>query len=207
MTNHEKYKQAFSALHASHNISLEGNTMKKTNLKFRMRPALAACLCVVLLVACMSMAYAADVGGIQEILKVWIHGQQVNAKVVDNSGNGNGSYEFVLDMGDEEGDVVIHGGGVACEEDGSERPLSPEEVAEGIFSDEITKKPDGTVWLYYYDQSFNITDYLKNGACKVVLEDQGKKLYFNIEDNGGDGYAYQRSSVPTGAPEDYIELK
>lgn len=64
MTNREKYKQAFSVLHASDPIILEEKTMEKRNLKFHLRPALAAAMAAALLVGGMGAAYAADVGGI-----------------------------------------------------------------------------------------------------------------------------------------------
>lgn len=208
MTNREKYKQAFSALHASDDISLEGTAMKTTNRKFRMKPALAACLCVILLLGCIGAVYAADVGGIQEIIHVWIGGKQVDATVTDyQDSSGNNGFTFTIAPEDGDGDGNrIGGGGVAIDADGTERPLTAEEVAESFACDIVTQD-DGSIWLYYYDQSHDITELLVDGACKVVLEDDGEAVYFDIRDNGSGGYGYSRSPDPTGTASDYTVLK
>lgn len=209
MTNREKYKQAFSALHASDNISLEVCTMKKEKRTFHMRPVLAACLCVVTIMGCMGVAYAADVGGIRETIQIWINGRQVNANVdaIQDSDTGVGSYRFTIpEEGADTDAATVGGGGVEIDDDGSERPLTPEEVA-NEFANDVDVDKDGRVWLYYYEQSYDITDLFVNGACKVSLEGKDNTLYFDIEDNGGGGYAWSRRTEPTGSPSDYTSLQ
>ena len=57
MTNKEKYKQAFSVLHASENISLEENM--NTEKTFRpSRKLVSACVCAALMLALGVVAYA-----------------------------------------------------------------------------------------------------------------------------------------------------
>ncbi|MDD2958540.1 MAG: hypothetical protein PHE06_11765 [Lachnospiraceae bacterium] len=198
MTNKEKYKQAFSVLHASNDISMEVNKMKKTKKSFHIRPAVAACIAAFLL--CGMTAYAVDLGGIREVVQSWFHGKQVAVDVTDN---GDGGYTFSYE---EDGETQeVGGGGVAINEDGTTTALSAKEVADQMAVD-ISRDDDGSVWLYYYDQSFNITDYLEKGICKVAISDKGKMVYFDIEDNGGGGYAFSQSKDPTGAKEDYTVI-
>ena len=204
MTNHERYKQAFSALHASENISLEVKPMKKANLKFSMRPVVAICLCAAVLIGGAGVAYAADVGGIRETIQVWFGGRQVDATITGPTGSGGGGYEFTVDL---DGDVkTFGGGGVAIDGDGSERRLTPEEVVDG-FSTQVDTDENGRVWLYRYDKSYDITDLMENGACKVALDEEGKTLYIDIQDNQGGGYQFSVGPEPVGAEEDYTVLE
>ncbi len=207
MTNKERYKQAFSSLHASRSISLEETTMKKSNLKFHLRPALAACLAAAAIVGCMGVAYAANVGGIQETIRIWFNGEQVEADVVDITGTGDGGYQFNLHPGSG-GDVdstTISGGGIAIEDDGTQRPLTAQEVAEQ-FDGVVDTGEDGRVYIYDRDKAVDITDHLTEGKCKVVLEVDGKNVYYTIEDNGGGGWSYTRTYAPKDPVEDYIKL-
>lgn len=69
MTNKEKYKQAFSVLHASNNISLEVNDMdKKKSLKPK-RNLVAACMSAVAIIAAGMTVYAATNGEI--FSRIW----------------------------------------------------------------------------------------------------------------------------------------
>ena len=174
--------------------------MKKTNLKFSMKPVLAACLCVAVLISCAGAAYAADLGGIRETIRVWFGGRQVDATVTEE---GNG-YRFTVDMDGET--ETFGGGGVAYEGDGTERPLTPEEVLEG-FSTQIDTDENGRVWLYHYDQSYDITDFLTGGTCKLALERDGETLYFDIENDDDGVGSFGTSPKPIGSAGDYILLK
>lgn len=206
MTNHERYKQAFSALHASDDISLEGKPMKKAHVKFCMKPVFAVCLCALLVIGGASAAYAADLGGIQETIRVWLRGKQVEAEVTyDPHASGAEGYAFTVSK--EDGSTDTFGaGGVAIEGDGRERPLTPEEVADG-FATQVETDENGRVWLYHYDKAFDITDLMENGACKVSLEEEGKTLYFDIEDNHAGGNRFGMNTKPTGSAADYTALK
>ena len=59
MTNKEKYKQAFSVLHASGNDSLEGMEMEKKKSAYLMKKTMAACAAVAIVLGSMTVAYAA----------------------------------------------------------------------------------------------------------------------------------------------------
>ena len=180
MTNQERYRQAFSPLHASEPILLEGTSMEKTDKRFKLRPALAAGLAAAVIVSCMGAAYAADLGGIQETVRLWFGGESVEATVVDNSTEDCGAYEFTMTGPD--GETVTRGaGGTAIDEDGTRRPLTAEEIAEG-FATEVVEKADGTVWIYDHDQAYDITDYLAGDQKKFTLEADGKTVYYEFFD-------------------------
>lgn len=207
MTNKERYKQAFSTLHASQPILLEETNMEKTDKRFKMRPALAAGLAAALIVGCMGVAYAADLGGIQETVRMWFGGKEVEAQVVDISKDDDrwGAYQFTMPGPDGE-NVTVGGGGVNIEADGTERPMAPEEVAQG-FATSVEKKEDGTVWLYDHDQSYDITDYLANGQGQFALEVEGKAVYYDFTDLERGGLTHSRLYEATGPVEDYIQLR
>ncbi len=201
MTNKERYKQAFSPLHASEPILLEGTSMEKTNKRFKPRPALAAGLAAAVIVSCMGAAYAADLGGIQEKVRVWFGGKDVEATVVDTSTDDCGAYEFTM-IGPDGEAVTRSAGGTAIGDDGTQRPLSAEEIAEG-FATEVVKKDDGTVWIYDHDQAFDVTGYLADGQTKFTLEAEGKTVYYDIF---SESLGYTRLFDAAGPLDEYVKL-
>ena len=47
---------------------------------------------------------------------------------------------------------------------------------------DVTYREDGTVWVYYKDQSMEITDLFdENGVCFVQLKDGKKTVYLTVE--------------------------
>ena len=135
---------------------------------------LAACLVFTLAVT----AYAADIGGIRRIIQIWLYGDQTTA-VLDVQG---GQYTLT----DEEGSFIKGGGGVAFEPDGSERPLTEEEILQHLDQPDLQHKEDGTVWVYYHGQKIEITDrFDENGICYLELRDGETVLYATIEKDGG----------------------
>lgn len=135
---------------------------------------LAACLVFTLAVT----AYAADIGGIRRIIQIWLYGDQTTA-VLDVQ---NGQYTVT----DEEGSFIMGGGGVAFEPDGSERPLTEEEILEHLDHPEVAHKEDGSIWVYYRGQKIEITDrFDADGYCYLELRDGEDTLYATIDKNGG----------------------
>ena len=123
-------------------------------------------------------AYAADIGGIRRIIQIWLHGDQTTA-VLDIQ---NGQYTLT----DEKGSFIKGGGGVAFEPDGSERPLTEEEILEHLEHPEVIYQEDGSIWLYYRGQKIDITDrFDEEGYCYLELQDGEEVLYATIEKNGG----------------------
>ena len=135
---------------------------------------LAACLVFTLAVT----AYAADIGGIRRIIQIWLYGDQTTAVLdVQNS-------QYTLT--DEEGSFIMGGGGVAFEPDGSERPLTEEEILEHLDHPEVAHKEDGSIWVYYRGQKVEITDrFDADGYCYLELRDGEDTLYATIDKNGG----------------------
>ena len=144
MTNKEKYKQAFDTLSASVNFSLEVDKMSILNRKHKLKTiaaAVAACLmcCMCLFVtAAPGPAYASDLGGIQRKVQLWIHGDQTTATLTINS---DGSYTGTY--ADKDGkNKEFGGGGIAFNQDGSERSLTQEEIMEELNAPDIEYEKD-----------------------------------------------------------------
>ncbi len=174
MTNKEKYKQAFSALHSSEPIYLEEKPMKSYKIRILFRPVAAVIACAVLLFGCATVAYAADIGGIRTTIQTWVHGKSTPVDVTEVKGGYQFSYS-------ENGETkTFSGGGIAIDDQGNEIPLSPEEVAEVSF-EEIGRQADGRIWLYYKSYAIDITEYMTDAGCKVVLDNEGTKVYFDID--------------------------
>lgn len=182
MTNKEKYKQAFSVLHTSDEFSLEVQKMaieKRNKKKGMIAAAIAAC---VLLAGGTGTVYAANVGGIQRTIQLWINGDQTDATLEINP---DSSYD--LSYKDADGNVVERsGGGIAIEEDGSERPLTEDEIMEELYAPEVSYEEDGSVWLYYYDQKMDITDkFDADNICYIQLINGDETLYLTIKYQNG----------------------
>ena len=187
MTNKERYKRTFSTLHASGTgMVTEETAMKKEKKRTltRLVPAFAA---LVLAAAISTGAYASDVGHIQRKLQIWIHGDQTEAVLETGDGHYSLTYE------DEAGQAhEIQGGGVAIEADGTERPLTEEELIEHLDAPDVEYREDGSVWIYYHGQSLDITDRFADGVCYVKLVDSEKTLYVTVKYQNG--FAYSPSS-------------
>ncbi|WOO36799.1 hypothetical protein R2R35_23915 [Anaerocolumna sp. AGMB13020] len=181
MTNKEKYKQAFSAIHASDNFSLEVEKMERTTKQHKFKTMIASVAACVMIAGCATVAYAADVGGIQRTIQLWIHGDQTKATI---QFDGNGSYS--MDYTDNEGNVKHQGGGgVAIAPDGTETPASEEELLEQLTAPDVEYEDDGSVWVYWLDQKVDITDMFENGVCYVKLESNKETLYMTIKHQNG----------------------
>lgn len=207
MTNKERYKEAFGVLRPE-TEQWEVQPMKNNIRTFKSKRILAVAAVVVILAVAAVGVYAADVGGIQTALKTWFHGQEVD---VDVSTGENG--EYIFEVKDENGNVTgsFGGGGVEIGLFGKERELTPQEVLDANVLD-VTKEEDGRMMLYYYDQSYDITDlFSADGKCKVCLTDSStgrdKTLYIDIElDNETGGYGYSTDYRAHGGKDAYTRL-
>ena len=187
MTDKEKFYNTFEKLHASPNILKEIMDMTSDNkviLINRRRETFARIatffLIAVLAIGSSTIAYVANVCGIQRIIQIWVHGDQTNAILTIDSNSYNLQYE------DKDGNTIHRsGGGVALEDDGSERPLTEEELLEQIYSPDIYYDEDGLVWLYFMDQEQEITDKFVNGVCYVQLQYEDKTMYLTIKYQNG----------------------
>ena len=188
MTEKERFQRAFAPLHASPDTMTE--VMKMTERRMK-RPALRRAatigLAAALVLALGSVAYASDLGGIQRTVQLWLNGEMTDATLTVNEGS------YTLRYPEKDGtEHEMGGGGIAIEDDGTERALTEEEMLEHLDAPEVVYEDDGTVMIYYRGQSLDITDrFDENGLCHVLLRDEqdgGKTLFVTIRYN--DGYSY-----------------
>lgn len=180
MTNKEKYQRAFSVLHASDDCLEAVKTMKIAHGVYRKKLAAVAAVAIMVL-AMASIAYARDVGGIQRNVQIWLHGELTDAVMVVEDG------EYTLTYTDENGETHKRGGGgVAIDSSGRERPLTAEELLEDLNSPEVEYRDDGSVWLDYMDQRFEITDkFDADGFCYVTVMEEDHPLYVTVKYKAG----------------------
>ncbi len=190
MMNKEKYQRTFSALHASEDCIREVKQMKKVSRKYVSKLVVAVAAAVMVL-ALASVAYAADWGGIRQTVQIWLHGEQTDA-IMETE---NGQYTLYRENENGEMEEIGGGGGVAIDMFGHERPLTADELMEGLDSPDVEYKDDGTVWLYYQDQKTELTNLFDaDGFCYVTVTENDHPLYVTVKYKDGfcsrtDGYA------------------
>ena len=192
MTNKQRYQRTFGTLHASGDFLKEVTTMKTTK-HFPARRLIGLCAAVILILAMATAAYAADVGNIQRRVQLWIHGDQTDVVLDIRDGQYTATYE------DSEGNPrQFGGGGVAFEPDGSERPLTEEEILAHLNRPEVEYEDNGTVWVYYRGQKIEITDrFDADGMCYVQLKDGDDILYMTIKYQDGYATSPNRYTAPS----------
>ena len=190
MTDRKKFQKTFSKLHASPDLLTEVMEMAEKRRYHIPKVAVAAIACVVIL-GSGTAAYAMNVGGIQRTIQIWIHGDQTDAQFVVEDGS------YTLDYEDENGEAVHRGGGgVAIEDDGTERSLTEEELMEEINSPEVEYEEDGSVWIYYKNQKMDITDKFEDGVCYVELKDGDTIQYMTVKYQNGYALSPERYLTP-----------
>ena len=190
MTNKQRYQRTFSVLHASEDCLMEVKVMKHTK-KIHVPRLAAACAAAVMLMGLATAAYAADVGGIQRSIQIWVSGDQTDA-VLDVQGR-----DYTVTYQDEDGVAhEIGGGGVAYDDFGGERPLTEEEILELLDSPDVQYRDDGSAWVCYHSETIEITDLFdEDGFCYVQLNTDNGPLYLTIKYH--EGYSSSRHSYPS----------
>ena len=163
-------------------ISLKAHEYAALDLP-ALRRAATIGLAAALVLALGSVAYASDLGGIQRTVQLWLNGEMTDATLTVNEGS------YTLRYPDKDGtEHEMGGGGIAIEDDGTERPLTEEELFEQLNEPEVEEREDGTVTVYYLDQKLDVTDkFDEDGVCYVQLEGGEKTIYMTIK--RGNGYA------------------
>lgn len=184
MSNKEKYQRAFGALHSSRDYSLEVKDMKKRGFVIP-RVAVASFAVVALLGISSGTAYAMDLGGIQETIRIWIHGREATA--VMNLDDG----VYTITYTDENGEVQqLGGGGVAIDANGNERQVTANEFVENLDCPEVVYENDGSIWVIYHAQKIEITNsFNEDDICYLDITENDKHLYLTIKNDGSGGYA------------------
>ena len=182
MIDKQQYQRTFGVLHASGDFLKEDITMQTTK-HFSMRKVSLLCAAVILIFSISTVCYAAGVGGLRRTIQLWIHGDQTDAIMEIQDGQYQVTYE------DQQGNFHQQsGGGIAIEPDGSERPVTEEEILDHLNNPEVEYKDDGTVWVYYRNQSLEITDrFDADGVCYVQLKNGDDILYLTVRYQ--DGYS------------------
>lgn len=192
MTNKEKYKKAFSAVRPSNEFSLEVEKMKKIRKQHIVRTVVASIAGCVIFTASATVAYAMNVGGIQRTIQLWIHGDYTNVTI---QFDGDGTY--AMEYTDADGSINYRaGGGVEFATDGSEIPLSEEELMESLMMPDIEYKDDGSVWVYWLDQKVDITDRFVDNVCYVKLVKGEETMYVTVKYKGGYATGYHKYEDP-----------
>ena len=191
MMNKEKYKRAFSVLKPSEISFQEVDNMARLQKKTRIKTA-AAIVTGCILIGGTGTAYAANVGGIQRTIQLWIHGDQTTATLnVSDDGT------YTMEYYDEDGNLSQSGGGIAMDADGTTRPLTEAELLAEIDSPEVEYEEDGSVWVYYHSQSIDITDkFNENGICFVKINDGNETLYLIVKYQNGFSYSSDKYVEP-----------
>ncbi len=180
MTNKQRYQRTFSTLHASRDCLMEVYTMKREK-KFRVSKLAAVCAAAAIFMGLATAAYAADVGNIQRTIQLWINGDQTDAVLEIRSGSYTVTYEDPDGAAHEFG-----GGGVAFNDDGSERPLTEAEIMDHLDAPDVQYRDDGSVWVCYHDSSIEITDrFDESGVCYVQVETDKGPLYLTVKYDRG----------------------
>lgn len=195
MTKKEQYKEVFDTVAASGMASLDADQLMKSHhkKKYVFMNKIAAAIAAILVVSGGSgIAYASNLGGIQRTIQLWIHGDQTNATIVFN---GDGSYDMAYPSENGKNEQM-GGGGVAFNEDGSERPLTEDELLENINAPDVEYAEDGTVWVYYYNQKIDITDKFQDNLCYLKLETEQQTLYLTVKYENGYAYSYTKYVEP-----------
>lgn len=186
MTDREIFQKTFCKLHASPNVLTEvlNMTTEKKGVSIKKKwyitkiAAVAAALTIV--IGSGSVAYAMNFGGIQRIVQVWIHGEQTEAVFSVDNGT------YTLDYKDKDGNEVHYGGGgIAFNQDGTERPLTEEELWSEINAPDVQYEEDGSVILYYLDQQMDITDKFEDGICYLQLQVDDETKYMTVKYQNG----------------------
>lgn len=192
MTNKDRYKQAFSALLSSQQFQLKEEEMAQIHNKHKKNIAVAAAIACAVVIGGSGTVYAADIGGIQEKLSIWLYGKQTEVNVTEND-NGDG-YVFVYDQGNGKEGLSVYSG-VSINTDGSRTQLAANELATRISeSASVQKDEDGKIWVYFVDQKLDITDMFdKNGICHTTMTHEGKTVHLTITENKYGGYSLSQT--------------
>ena len=196
MSNKENYKKAFSVLKSSCDFTLEEKRMNRIKRENTHRNLLVAAAVMLVVLAGSGTAYAADLGGIRETVQMWIHGEQTDVTINDES------IEYV----DEDGNVQVETGFKAGPKIG-QRPLTGEEIAEEKVNEVyVDMTDDGKIILYFHDKQFDVTDNMANKNNKFHIVADGSERYVELEFDSNDDWVMTTSPRPDWFT-DYIELK
>ena len=200
MTEHERYKNAFSKIRPSGQMDVLGYVEERTMKNKKMVRRLATvCASLALIVVCGTGAYAANVGGIQHKMNVWLHGDMTEVTIEQVA---DGQFEITYPDG-----TVRGTGGIAIGRNGEERSETLEEVEDRLLNEpEVMQKEDGRIYLYLRDHKIDITDQIdEKGYAQEKIKDGVLADYITVIWDGDGGYSMNTSHHGFGSVEELRE--
>ena len=163
MTNGEKYKKAFSVLQTSKGSLQEVENMAKLQKRTKMKTA-AAVIAGCIILGGTGTAYAANVGGIQRTVQIWLHGDQTQA-TLDVSNDGTYTMEYY----NEDGTLQqTGGGGVSIDADGTLSVLK--NAQSGTVTVRATSKKNNVIYTDFNVSIVKLASQLVNGSFENVTD-------------------------------------
>ena len=195
MTEQERYKRAVSALHPDPAFRVvlqkQGKTPSRVRASLRFHAGLAAILWILALSLAGAGVYAADIGGIQRKIQILQHGELTDA--VLSVSDTDGTYQVT----DPSGKVLLGGGGAAIQPDGTERPLTREELLSDLSNQVSTEVEDGHYYLCWRAHLYDLTGAFDKGTvCYVTLTDGSDTLYVTALSTGAVASSPSRYLIP-----------
>ena len=173
------------AVSASNVVSMKASEKKTRSTHRKAARVLRSLIAAAAVVAGCGVCYANNVGGIQRTLQIWTHGQMTTAEVTITNEDGLSGYSMTYKDGNGK-PVEMSGGGVAYDPDGSERPLTSEEVMEELNSPDVEmEEKNGRTVLYYMNQEIDITDKFEDGFAYVKINTPDGQLYVTVRQGSG----------------------
>lgn len=201
MTDKEKIRRAFSSVRLPDDFDIDLESRGRKRIAHFRNAAAAACIALALVVSGVT-AYAADFGGIQRTVQIWLHGDQTTAVISIDEDNNITHYSVADDEGNE-----IHGGGVAIENDGSERALTESEVQQDLNYPQ-KETIDGRIYLFYKDRKIDITDMFDDeGLCYITLDNGDETFYVTVTKDAGLSTSTKRYIQKNELPEEWFKNK
>lgn len=166
--NSDKYKQAFSGVHASKEIDLEEIIM--TNKKSNMNWKTVLLTCTIVVICAGITVFATDTFGIKGTVTAWIKGDQQEVEYVINDDN---KVDIYLD-----GELYDT---FWCNDD---EQVTSEKIEYLANRPDLEIADDGKVYVRYKDQLIDVTEeYAKGYLIVSVPLDDGTACHFILMDN------------------------
>lgn len=208
MDEKQRFKKAFDSLHASDDFEerMEEKLKSMNNRKIRrFQPAIAAAAAAAVILAGGSTAYAANLGGIQRTVQVWLHGDQTDATITytilqdendQTSETGVGTYILTEDQNGKV-TAIQSGGGVAFNGDGTTRPATADELIDDSLNTPTTDFTGSKKLLYYKDQVIDLSNkFTDSDYYYLTIKGEDETLYVTVKKDGGTASSYDRYIQP-----------
>ena len=172
-------------------LQKQGRTPARVRASLRFHAGLAAILWILALSLAGAGVYAADIGGIQRKIQILQHGELTNAVLTVSETDG--TYQVT----DPSGKVLESGGGVSIGADGTERPLSREELLSDLADQVTNEVENGHYYLCWRSQLLDLTGaFDESGVCYVTVTDGTDTLYVTALISGALATSPYRYLIP-----------